>query len=76
MKILNDPWFSEGIYDGSWFHFPKVSDPLNSIGDVDMIYVSHVHPDHYDSKFLSEYFLKYGKKKLLIAIHPIIYITR
>ena len=29
VRILCDPWFSEGIYDGSWYHFPKISDPFN-----------------------------------------------
>ena len=37
IKILHDPWFTDGIYDGSWFQFPKVEDPIKSIGDVDII---------------------------------------
>ena len=49
IKILHDPWFTDGIYDGSWFQFPKVADPINSIGNVDLIYISHIHPDHYYS---------------------------
>lgn len=69
VTILHDPWFSEGIYDGSWFHFPKISDPLKSVGDCDLIFISHIHPDHYDSKFLKIYFEKYGKKKVIIANH-------
>lgn len=69
LSILHDPWFTEGIYDGSWFHFPKIENPLESIGDVDFIYVSHIHPDHYDSDFLKKYFEKYGVKKVLIANH-------
>lgn len=69
ISILHDPWFTEGIYDGSWYHFPKIDNPLASIGNVDFIYVSHVHPDHYDSKFLKSYFNSYGVKKVLIADH-------
>jgi UDP-MurNAc hydroxylase len=69
VSILHDPWFTEGIYDGSWFHFPKIENPLESIGDVDFIYISHIHPDHYDSVFLKNYFKKYGTKKMLIANH-------
>ena len=69
MTILHDPWFTEAIYDGSWFQFPKVTNPLDSIGDVDYIFVSHIHPDHYDSKFLKEYFNKFGEKKIIIANH-------
>jgi UDP-MurNAc hydroxylase len=67
--ILHDPWFTEGIYDGSWYHYPKINDPLTSIGDVDYIYISHIHPDHYDCDFLKSYFNKYGVKKVLIANH-------
>jgi UDP-MurNAc hydroxylase len=69
LSILHDPWFTEGIYDGSWFHFPKVENPLESIGDVDFIYISHIHPDHYDSDFLKKYFKKYNTKKIFIADH-------
>lgn len=67
--ILHDPWFTEGIYDGSWFHYPKISNPLDSIGDVDYIFISHIHPDHYDSKFIRKYFERFGIKKIIIANH-------
>jgi len=67
LKILCDPWFTEGIYDGSWYHFPKVEDPIGTIGDVDYVYISHIHPDHYDPIFLRKYFEKFGPKKIIIA---------
>lgn len=67
VKILHDPWFTEGIYDGAWFHFPKCENPIGIIGDVDYIFISHVHPDHYDSRFIKEYFSVYGEKPILIA---------
>jgi len=69
IRILSDPWFTEGVYDGSWFQFPKVDKPIELIGDVDVIYVSHLHPDHYDAKFLRQYFAAYGKKEVVIAAH-------
>lgn len=69
VTVLHDPWFTEAIYDGSWFQFPKITNPLDSIGDVDYIFVSHIHPDHYDSEFLREYFKKFGEKKIIIANH-------
>ena len=69
ITVLHDPWFTEAIYDGSWFQFPKISNPLDSIGDVDYIFVSHIHPDHYDSQFLKEYFKRFGVKKIIIANH-------
>lgn len=69
VRILHDPWFTEGAYDGSWFQYPKISDPIKSIGEVDLIYVSHVHPDHYDSIFLKKYFAEYGVKEVIVADH-------
>jgi UDP-MurNAc hydroxylase len=69
VRVLNDPWFTEGVYDGSWFHYPEVIDPIGSIGDVDIIYVSHIHPDHFDPLFLRDYFAEYGVKEIIIADH-------
>jgi UDP-MurNAc hydroxylase len=69
VRILHDPWFTQGIYDGAWFHYPKVEDPISSIGDVNLVYVSHIHPDHYDGEFLKRYFSVYGVKEVLIADH-------
>ena len=64
-KILTDPWFTEGIYDGSWFQFPKI-DPFDFISKPDLIYISHIHPDHYDPIFLKKLFQKFGEIPVLI----------
>lgn len=52
LVLCCDPWFSQGIYDGSWYQYPEVEDPVGAIGPVDHVYVSHIHPDHYDPPFL------------------------
>lgn len=67
VKILCDPWFSDGAYDGSWYQYPPLDNPLETIGRVDLIYVSHIHPDHYDSSFLNSYLRKYPETKIIIA---------
>ncbi len=67
VRVLCDPWFTEGIYDGSWFHYPKLKSPLETIGEADLIYVSHIHPDHYDPDFLIEYLERYPKTRVVIA---------
>jgi UDP-MurNAc hydroxylase len=67
LRLLHDPWFSDGIYDGAWYQFPKIENPIETIGEVDAIYISHIHPDHYDPDFLKSYFKRYGKKQILIA---------
>lgn len=51
-RICCDPWFTQGIYDGSWYQYPRVEDPVSAIGAVDFVYISHIHPDHYDPQFL------------------------
>jgi len=66
VSILTDPWFTEGAYDGSWYHFPAVDDPLEIISEPDVIYISHIHPDHYDPVFLKKLFEKWGEKPVLI----------
>lgn len=67
VKILCDPWFTDGIYDGSWYTYPKVQDPVLLIGDVDYVYISHIHPDHYDPFFLRDFFKFWGEKTLLVS---------
>ena len=66
-SILCDPWFTDGIYDGSWYLFPVAENPIEVIGDCDFIFISHIHPDHYDPIFIKSYFERYGSKPLLVA---------
>ena len=49
-KILCDPWIIDGVFEGSWFHYPPLKTKLSDIRNVDGIYVSHIHPDHYDDR--------------------------
>lgn len=67
LKILCDPWFTPGAYMGSWHQFPLKKDPINMLDNPDLIYISHIHPDHYDPIFLKKIFKKFGKKKVLIS---------
>lgn len=52
LRICCDPWFTQGVYDGAWYQYPEVVDPVGKIGPIDLIYVSHIHPDHYDPPYL------------------------
>jgi len=67
VSVLCDPWFSEGIYDGSWYQYPRLADPLRTIGKYDYIYVSHIHPDHFDPLFLKTYLAAFPETKVIIA---------
>ena len=37
------------------------------VGDFDLLYISHIHPDHYGSESIHELFSFYGTKQILIA---------
>jgi UDP-MurNAc hydroxylase len=67
LKILTDPWFTQGILDGSWFHYPHDAGLYDRIGSVDLIYISHIHPDHYDVDFLRRYLTQYAGARVVIA---------
>ncbi len=54
-SILCDPWFNPAFL-ASWFPFPSNEeiDP-ESIGSPDYLFVSHLHQDHLDARFLREH---------------------
>jgi len=54
MVIGMDLWFTQGAFEGSWFHYPPLRRTKFSIKDCQYIYISHIHPDHCDLKALSE----------------------
>ena len=68
VKILCDPWFTPGAYYGSWHQYPSLPrDPVDIIGEVDLIWISHVHPDHYDPVFLRKYMERYPDAQIVIS---------
>lgn len=64
VKILCDPWLTDGIYYGSWFNYPPIDIDQYEFSDVDFIYISHIHPDHFDSKTMA-----YLDKSIPVLIH-------
>jgi UDP-MurNAc hydroxylase len=69
VRMLCDPWFTPGVYDGSWFQWPLVEDPISTIGPVDLIFISHIHPDHYDPIFLRKYLAAYPDARIVAGRH-------
>lgn len=43
-----DLWYTQGAFEGSWFHYPPLRQTERQIGDCKYIYISHIHPDHCD----------------------------
>lgn len=57
-SIVCDPWVNGGAFLGSWFHWPPISEEFGISllkEPCDGIYISHLHPDHYDPKFISAF---------------------
>ena len=63
-KILCDPWLIDGCYYGAWHHYPKFNFIEKEFDDLDYIYISHIHPDHFDVKTMSKL-----KKDIPVLIH-------
>jgi hypothetical protein len=65
VKICCDPWVGSANY-GGWHSFPEFekSDLINYLKDFDIVYISHLHDDHLDTKFLKESGL-YDKKFII-----------
>ena len=67
-SILCDPWVNPA-YFASWFPFPDNSQlDWAALGDVDYLYVSHLHRDHFDAKNLKQHVTK--KATVLLPEYP------
>jgi UDP-MurNAc hydroxylase len=53
--ILCDPWLVEGAFEGSWMHYPPLISKPSDFFSVNAIYISHLHPDHYDEATLKQF---------------------
>jgi L-ascorbate metabolism protein UlaG (beta-lactamase superfamily) len=46
--ILLDPWFAEPVFGQAWWRYPPP--PVPTAGDlpapIDLLLLSHIHPDH------------------------------
>lgn len=50
-QILCDPWIVDGVFENSWYHYPPLQTKIDNLQKVDAIYISHIHPDHYDERY-------------------------
>ena len=67
-SILCDPWVNPA-YFASWFPFPDNSLlDWDTLGQVDYLYVSHLHRDHFDAETLKRYVSK--KATVLLPEYP------
>jgi UDP-MurNAc hydroxylase len=67
--ILCDPWRNPAYFD-SWFVFPDNTDlDWDRLGNVDYLYVSHLHKDHFDPQNLREHVSR--KATVLLPDFPV-----
>ncbi|GAA2513779.1 Rieske 2Fe-2S domain-containing protein [Pilimelia columellifera] len=67
-SILCDPWVNPA-YFASWFPFPDNSQlDWETLGQVDYLYVSHLHRDHFDAAHLKRFVSK--KATVLLPEFP------
>ncbi|WP_326560372.1 Rieske 2Fe-2S domain-containing protein [Micromonospora sp. NBC_01796] len=67
-SILCDPWVNPA-YFASWFPFPDNSQlDWETLGQVDYLYVSHLHRDHFDAAHLKRFISK--KATVLLPAYP------
>jgi UDP-MurNAc hydroxylase len=67
--ILCDPWKNPAYFD-SWFVFPDNSGlDWDRYGQVDYLYVSHLHRDHFDPALLSQHVSR--KATVLLPDFPV-----
>ena len=50
-RVVSDPWLHDGVFEGSWCHFHRLETDFSDIQNVDAVYLSHIHPDHYDERY-------------------------
>ena len=69
VSILCDPWFNPAFF-GSWYPFPANDgiDP-ERIGHPTFLYVSHLHHDHFDPRYLRDHVDK--DATVLLPAYPI-----
>ena len=56
--ILMDPWLLGSCYWRSWWNYPPVKPELKTNLNVDAIYITHVHWDHWHGPTLKKLFSK------------------
>ena len=47
-KILADPWFVSKVFNNSWTLYPEPHYDESMLADVDYMWISHEHPDHFN----------------------------
>lgn len=54
--ILTDPWYTDPINCNAIYHWPPLVHSIQELGETtDAIYITHIHPDHFDPLTLKQF---------------------
>ncbi len=56
-NLLTDPWFSKSVFDDSWslLFENKEKDIKRILNNLNYIWISHEHPDHFSTNFFEQF---------------------
>jgi UDP-MurNAc hydroxylase len=52
-RFVMDPWLTDGAFEGAWFHYPPQRLGVADLGQLDGLFISHLHGDHCDAEVLA-----------------------
>ena len=52
-RVLTDPWWFGDAFNTGWQLLTETPLPTSALADVDYIWFSHEHPDHFSPRVLS-----------------------
>lgn len=69
-SLIIDPWLVGSTYWRSWWNYPKASDAWRKVTDLDYIYITHMHWDHFHGPSLRQL------PRSATVLIPDVYLTR
>ena len=74
LKILTDPWYSGSAFNDGWslLYENKPEDIKKILDNLNYIFLSHEHPDHFSVKFFKDYSEIIRDKKIKIIFQDTI----
>ena len=61
-KLACDPWFEGSVFNNGWDLLAKTKHDISIFNQIEYIWVSHEHPDHFDIQLLKKIEKKVRKK--------------
>ena len=66
-KILTDPWLVGSCWAGAHWHYPPPKRTPESFTDIDFLYFSHAHEDHFQMESINRLPSKIKNTKVIIS---------